>query len=131
MWENRRVRRPILQTRGWRCQGGERITPALTFTTALAFRRGKEMMFMPPFCFWVLSGPFRKPAQRSFDLAFGVAARDSAGSGSLQARFDSLLAVLHPGNEFAPRLCGPARPGRRERLSCTRASLRQTLPLVH
>lgn len=77
-------------------------------------------MFMPPFCFWGSQRTVPQPAQLSFDLAFGVAPV-TAGSSSLQTRFDLPLAVLHRGNECAA-VCVP--------LVCTRASLSQTLPLV-
>lgn len=55
-----------------RCQGGERITPALTFTTALAFRQKRNDVYAS-LLFWGSRRTVPPPAQLSFDLAFVVA----------------------------------------------------------
>lgn len=81
--KNKKIRHLSLQTRGSRCRGSEHITPALTFTTAVAFHPGKRNNVHISLLFWVLAGLFRKPAQLRFDSAKHVTSSVSDSPNSL------------------------------------------------
>lgn len=101
MCAKKKIRHPILQTWGSRCQGSERITPALTFTTAVAFHPGKRDDVHASLLFWVLGGLFRKPAQLSFDLSCFLAPVSPSVATHCRIAWIFLLAVLHLAKEFA------------------------------
>lgn len=101
MQKKKKIRHPILQTWGSRCQGSERITPALTFTTAVAFHPRKRDDVYASLLFWVLGGLFRKPAQLSFDLSSFLAPVSPSAATHCRIALIFLLAVLHLAKEFA------------------------------